>query len=119
MTRTSLLKSDFLMRSLGRPMREQIVSMRPSELTTLEAVDLTNGSTLANYLTQGATRLADRWSNDRSGLISHLNQFAFSRMPTADERIVLAGYLSPAPTAQEIEDVLWAILMMPEFMLVR
>ncbi len=119
MTRTSLLKSDFLMRSLGRPMREQIVSMRPSELTTLEAVDLTNGSTLANYLTQGATRLADRWSNDRSGLISHLNQFAFSRMPTADERIVLEGYLSPAPTAQEIEDVLWAILMMPEFMLVR
>ena len=40
-------------------------------------------------------------------------------MPTADERIVLEGYLSPAPTVQEIEDVLWAILMMPEFILVR
>ncbi|MEJ7592703.1 MAG: DUF1549 domain-containing protein [Planctomycetaceae bacterium] len=119
MTRTSLLKSDFLMRSLGRPMREQIVSMRPSELTTLEAVDLTNGSTLANYLTLGATRLADRWGDDRSGLIDYLNQFAFSRMPTTDERIVLEGFLSPAPTAQEIEDVLWAIFMMPEFMLVR
>ncbi len=119
MTRTSLLKSDFLMRSLGRPMREQIVSMRPSELTTLEAVDLTNGSTLADYLTQGATRLADRWNNDRSGLIEHLHQFAFSRMPAAEERKILEGFLGPAPTAQEIEDVLWAILMMPEFMLVR
>ena len=119
MTRTSLLKSDFLMRSLGRPMREQIVSMRPSELTTLEAVDLTNGSTLANYLTLGATRLADRRSDDRSGLIDYLYQFAFSRKPTTDERSVLEGVLSPAPTSQEIEDVLWAIFMMPEFMLVR
>ena len=119
MTRTSLLKSDFLMRSLGRPMREQIVSMRPSELTTLEAVDLTNGSTLANYLTLGASRLADRWSDDRSGLIDYLNQFAFSRMPTAEERRILESALSPAPAAQEIEDVLWAILMMPEFILVR
>ena len=107
------------MRSLGRPMREQIVSMRPSELTTLEAVDLTNGSTLANYLTQGATQLADRWSDDRSGLIDHLSQFAFSRMPTTEERSILESVLSPAPAAQEIEDVLWAILMMPEFMLVR
>jgi len=119
MTRTSLLKSDFLMRSLGRPMREQIVSMRPSELTTLEAVDLTNGSTLAGYLTRGATRLADRWSDDRSGLINYLNQFAFSRLPTAEERRILEGALGPDPVAQEIEDVLWAILMMPEFMLVR
>ena len=119
MTRTSLMKSDFLMRSLGRPMREQIVSMRPSELTTLEAVDLTNGSILAGYLTLGATRLADRWSDDRSGLINYLNQFAFSRMPTNEERLVLEGALGAAPAAQEIEDVLWAILMMPEFMLVR
>jgi len=119
MTRTSLLKSDFLMRSLGRPMREQIVSMRPSELTTLEAVDLTNGSTLAGYLTRGATRLADRWRDDRSGLINYLNQFAFSRLPTAEERRILEGALGPDPVAQEIEDVLWAILMMPEFMLVR
>ncbi len=119
MTRTSLLKSDFLMRSLGRPMREQIVSMRPSDVTTLEAVDLTNGSTLADYLTQGATRLASEWSGDRSGLINHLTQFALSRPPSADEKRILEDALSPAPAAMEIEDVLWAIFMMPEFMLVR
>ena len=119
MTRTSLMKSDFLMRSLGRPMREQIVSMRPSELTTLEAVDLTNGSTLANYLTIGATHLANRWGDDRSGLITYLNQFALSRMPTPEERRILEAALSPTPTAQQIEDILWVIVMMPEFMLVR
>ena len=119
MTRTSLLKSDFLMRSLGRPMREQIVSMRPSEVTTLEAVDLTNGSTLANYLTQGATRLADRWNDDRSGLVKHLMEFALSRVPSPEEKALLESSLSDAPAPQEIEDVLWAIFMMPEFMLIR
>lgn len=119
MTRTSLLKSDFLMRSLGRPMREQIVSMRPSEVTTLEAVDLTNGSTLANYLTQGATRLADKWSDDRSGLVNHLMEFTLSRSATAAEKALLESSLSDVPTPQEIEDVLWAIFMMPEFMLIR
>ncbi len=119
MTRTSLLKSDFLMRSLGRPMREQIVSMRPSEVTTLEAVDLTNGSTLANYLAQGATQLADRWNDDKSGLVEHLMQFALSRSPTPEETTLMESSLSADPTPQEIEDVLWAIFMMPEFMLIR
>lgn len=119
MTRVSLLKSDFLMRSLGRPMREQIVSMRPSDVTTLEAVDLTNGSTLAEYLTQGAARLASDWSDDRTGFIENLTQFSFSRQPTTDELNVLESALSPSPAAEEIEDVLWAIFMSPEFMLVR
>ncbi len=119
MTRTSLLKSDFLMRSLGRPMREQIVSMRPSEVTTLEAVDLTNGSTLANYLAQGATQLADRWNDDKSGLVMHLMEFALSRSPTAEEKVLLESSLSETPTPQETEDILWAIFMMPEFMLIR
>lgn len=119
MVRASLMKNDFLMRSLGRPFREQIVSMRPAELTTLEAVDLSNGSTLAGYLTQGGNALAENWSSNRTGLVEFLFQFALSRNPTADERATLMSALSPEPTAQEIEDVLWAIFMSPEFLLVR
>jgi hypothetical protein len=119
MVRASLLKSDFLMRSLGRPLREQIVSMRPSELTTLEAIDLSNGSTLAGYLSKGAAALVSEWGNDQVGLIHHLFKFAFSRKPTIDEQTMLVNSLSSPPTEQEVEDVLWAIFMMPEFLLVR
>ena len=54
MVRASLLKNDFLMRALGRPHREQIVSVRPAELSTLEAIDLNNGQLLATRLEQGA-----------------------------------------------------------------
>ncbi len=48
MVRAALVNSDFLMRSLGRPNREQVVTVRPDDLTTLEAVDLSNGQTLAD-----------------------------------------------------------------------
>ena len=107
------------MRSLGRPMREQIVSMRPSDLTTLEAIDLSNGSTLAAYHSKGATSLAEDWNSDRSGLIEYIFRFALSRSPGNDEQQILEASLSPQPSAQEIEDVLWAVFMMPEFLLNR
>lgn len=119
MVRASLLKNDFLMRSLGRPFREQIVSMRPTEFTTLEAIDLSNGATLASYLAKGANNLSDQWPDDNAALVEYLFQFALSRKPTNEEQTILGAALSTRPNPQEIEDVLWAIFMMPEFLLVR
>lgn len=116
MIRASLMKNDFLMRSLGRPFREQIVSMRPTELTTLEAIDLSNGSTLAGYLSIGAVHLANGEHSDKTAIIDHLYEFALSRKPLP--RCILEASLSSPPASQEIEDV-WAIFMTPEFFLVR
>ncbi|MEY3176420.1 MAG: hypothetical protein RLZZ436_4334 [Planctomycetota bacterium] len=119
MVRASLMKNDFLMRSLGRPHREQIVSMRPEELTTLEAIDLANGEVLAGYLRRGASVLQQRWRADRQGLIEHLCRLAWSRDPSDEERAVMLQGLSAEPSAEEIEDLIWAVLMTPEFLLVR
>jgi hypothetical protein len=119
MVRAGLIKNDFLMRSLGRPHREQIVSMRPEELTTLEAIDLSNGSTLAGFLSHGATTLKAQWQSDRDGLIQHVCRFAWSRSPSTEEAVALQEMLSPDPTLQEIEDLLWAVVMTPEFLLIR
>src|SRR4029079_14991442 len=55
--RASLVVADPLMRALGRPNREQVVTTRPDLLTTLEALDLTNGATLASLLDRGAANL--------------------------------------------------------------
>src|SRR5262249_46857745 len=51
--RAALVTADPLMRSLGRPNREQVVTTRPDQLTTLQALDLTNGSILADTLNRG------------------------------------------------------------------
>lgn len=119
MIRTSLIKSDFLMRSLGRPLREQIVSSRPSELTTLEAIDLTNGATLAKYLEEGARNIVNGDWQSSQKLVQHLFVAALSRTPTADEMAVILESLDANPSPQQVEDLLWVLVMMPEFMLVH
>ncbi|WDI43873.1 DUF1549 domain-containing protein [Bremerella sp. P1] len=119
MVRASLLKSDFLMRSLGRPNRDQVVSVRPMELTTLEAIDLSNGDTLANALRQGAKQLNQREWESPQEFVTWLYHFALSRDPTPAERTTLVDSLGPEMPTEAIEDVLWAVFMLPEFQLVH
>ncbi|MCO6456446.1 MAG: DUF1549 domain-containing protein [Pirellulaceae bacterium] len=119
MVRASLLKSDFLMRSLGRPNRDQIVSVRPLELTTLEAIDLANGEALAGVLRRGAeTLLARDWKSPQE-LIEWLYEFSLSRPPTAEELAILTEAIGPELNTAAIEDILWSIVMLPEFQIVR
>ena len=55
--RAALVACDPLMRSLGRPNREQVVSDRPTMLTTLQALDLSNSQLLATTLSKGAAKI--------------------------------------------------------------
>lgn len=119
MVRASLVKSDFLMRTLGRPNRDQIVSMRPNDLTTLEALDLANGDTLALALEAGATRALARFSGKPRELVDWLFVLALSRPPTPAERDAAVEFLGPNPGEQLIQDLIWSVLMQPEFQLVR
>ncbi|MCA9035879.1 MAG: DUF1549 domain-containing protein [Planctomycetaceae bacterium] len=119
MVRASLVKNDFLMKSLGRPLREQIVSMRPSELSTLEAIDLSNGAAFAASLQRGGETLASREWKGRSELIQFVFESTLCRRPTQEEVLAVESFLSREPSPTEIEDLLWAVFMMPEFMLVR
>lgn len=119
MVRASLVKNNFLMRSLGRPHREQIVTVRPDELTTLEALDLSNGEILAITLTRGAKNLlGQRWDSP-DAFVTWLFRAALCREPSAAERSVLVASLGATLTEQGIEDVLWSVVMLPEFQLVR
>lgn len=117
--RASVVASDLLMRALGRPNREQIVSMRPDNLNTLEAIDLANGSVLAGILKKGASSILSSWKGTPQELASDLTRRALTRSPTKEESGLLASTLGATPTAQSVEDVLWMILMLPEFQFVR
>lgn len=119
MVRASLMNSDFLMRSLGRPLREQIVSSRSNELTTLEAIDLTNGATLANVLQAGAKKLSQQEWESPQELVNHLFASALSRKPTEGELEIIVSDFAETITSEQIEDLLWVLVMMPEFMLIH
>ena len=49
--------SSTLTRGLGRPIRDQVTSIRATDATTLQALELTNGDALARWLARGARRM--------------------------------------------------------------
>jgi hypothetical protein len=118
--RASLVASDMLMRSLGRPNREQVVSDRPANLTTLQALDLANSPLLAETLNHGAANVVKRFAGqDSTAIIDWLYEFALSRPPTSDERATAVELLHSPPTQEGVEDLLWAVMMLPEFQIIR
>lgn len=125
MVRASLVKADPLMRSLGRPNRDQIVSMRPTELTTLEAMDLSNGQTLADWLQQGAVKWQSRLGGDQGQvqsireLIDTIYMHALCRPPRTQEAQTIEEMVGPTLELTELEDILWSVVMLPEFQYIR
>ncbi len=117
--RSSLMKSDLLMRTLGRPNREQIVSTRPNDLTTLEAIDLANGPGLASMLERAAASLAAREWKSPETLVDWVYRSALARPPTRAERELARRTLGTPLTATGMQDLLWAVVMLPEFQLIR
>jgi mono/diheme cytochrome c family protein len=118
--RAALVNSDALMRSLGRPNREQVVTTRPEDLSTLVALDLTNGPELAELLDRGAKSIRKQHPDWDTGELAHwLYRSALCRQPTAKELAVAKEIASEPLDDGSVADLLWAVFMLPEFQLVR
>jgi len=118
--RASLVKADALMRSLGRPNRDQIVTSRPNELTALEAVELSTSIDLIEALEEGAKDLIESDSaNDTRLLIDEIYLKLLSRYPDRKEATMLHRALGRNPDQEAVTDLLWALVMTPEFFLIR
>jgi hypothetical protein len=119
-TRASLVPADALMRSLGRPNREQVVTTRPDQLSTLQALDLSNGQILTNLLSRGAAN----WIKAHppalpEQLIADVYLRGLCRRPTTEEITAARDITGSTLTADGVADLLWAVLMLPEFQLIR
>ena len=115
--RASLVANDFLMRSLGRPHRDQVVTSRPSSLTTLQAIDLANGEILSNTLRKGAKNLS--LSEKKDDIPVWLYRHALGRKPTKEEKQILLAVAQNSFNQQGVEDLLWMVFMQPDFQIIR
>ena len=104
---------DPLNRALGRPNRDQVVTRRESLATTLQAMELTNGATLDKLLRTCANRCIERGTG-----IDRIFLAALGREPTGSERHIAAILVGRTATPDGVADLLWSILMLPEFQLV-
>jgi len=116
--RAALVAADPLAVALARPNREQVVTTRPTAATTLQALELTNGETLADLLKRGAESLLTAPAAAKADLIATLYEKALGRKPTGPElqfaREIVGEPVQPAG----VEDFLWAVTMLPEFQLI-
>jgi len=116
--RSSLTIANTLVVALGRPGREQVDTRRDSIATLLQALELTNGATLADTLKKGA----DRWLESKlesRDLVDRIWIRALGRRPNDEERAVVEELVGQTPTRDGVADALWLTLMLPEFQLIH
>lgn len=113
--RASLVNSTLLMRALGRPNREQVVTTRPDDLTTLQALELNNGAEFVAYLNRGAKRLL----SEQKGMVPRLYLETLSREPSDLETEVAREILGNTTSPERVADLLWTVLMLPEFQFIN
>ncbi len=116
--RASLATADALTRALGRPNREQVVTERASTATTLQALELTNGNTLAEKLSAIASDLIAQKMRQPQKIVEHLFGVGLGRAPSQSEMKACAAFFREGLTQNTVEDFLWTVIMLPEFQLV-
>jgi hypothetical protein len=114
--RHGLRNLDRLMRILGRPKRDQVATSRDNRPTTLQALELSNG----DIMHKAVQNVGAKWASSKrtpDQLIEDLFQNAFLRKPTQDEKTAAAGLLGEKPKADSVSDLVWALVLQPEFQL--
>lgn len=113
--RASYLFTDELARAMGRPSREQIVTKRDPYATTLELIELTNGSTLDAMLSAGAAQWMPEFHDSPAHAIRQIFLLALNRTPNENEFETALAMTGDEPGKEIIQDFLWVLLMQPDF----
>lgn len=112
------IPSDPLMTALGRPNREQVTTRRETAATMLQALELSNGNTLAAQLRRAAGVILLKEPRAGADLANELYLHALQRYPTAAELGAAVELLGEPVTQAGLEDFLWIVVMMPEAQLI-
>ncbi len=116
--RASLVALDPFQTALGRPTRENVTTQRNDEATLLQALELTNGAFFHEILQEGATEWLYRYEDDPRQLIHQLYLHFLAREPSEKESNTLMKILGEEPERDDVEDVLWTMVLLPEFQLI-
>jgi hypothetical protein len=117
--RAALVAADSLQVALGRPNREQVITVRASAATTLQALELTNGAELSRILGRGAEKvLTEQKDASGSELAKGIYRTALGRNPTGKELGGAKEMLGQPVQKAGVEDLMWSLAMLPEFQLI-
>lgn len=115
--RASLVKNDPFLTALGRPNRENVSTSRISQANLLQALELTNGNKFNLTLRKGAEIWAQKYQTGES-LVKALYLKALGREPSLKEITLAVKYIGKKPSVEGIQDLVWAVTLLPEFQLI-
>ena len=116
--RAAIVQQDQFMKTLGRPVRENVVTQRDKEATLLQALMLTNSAFFHERINQGATTLINQTEGESDQIIHQLFQNILGRAPTRKEEKILLKALKSDEQEYVLEDIIWTLVMLPEFWLI-
>ncbi len=112
--RASLVQNDPFLTALGRPSRENVTSVRDGQSNLLQAMELTNGELLNETLAKGANSWATHYKSSDE-LIRSVYRQILARDPTDKEHQVAQGLFGDTVEEAQVQDLLWAVVLLPEF----
>ncbi|MCP9768472.1 DUF1549 domain-containing protein [Lacihabitans sp. LS3-19] len=115
--RASLVANNAFLTALGRPTREVVSTNRDSQASLLQALELTNGERLTQVLARGAKYWKAQFKT-RDVIIRVLFSKALGRLPTKSEMSTAQAAMDENPSVEQIQDLFWAVLLLPEFQLI-
>ncbi len=116
-SRASLVKNDVFLTALGRPNRENVSTSRSSQANLLQALELTNGNKFNSVLESGSKKWKGKF-NTNEQLVNELYKISLGRYPKKTELTTANNILGATPKEENIQDLMWAIVLLPEFQLI-
>lgn len=116
--RASLVKNDPFMKALGRPIREVVITKRSDQATLLQALELTNGVFFNETISRGAKKWIAQYGDRPDQLVEAVYQQAFGRKPEPKEQRTAIELLGSPVSESAMQDLLWAVVLLPEFQLI-
>ncbi len=115
--RAAFVANNTFLKSLGRPNREIVSTSRDTQASLLQALELTNGTQLDSALILGSKRWKESYDNTDT-LTEEIFLKALNRKPSPKEKEVAKKALGAKAEEEQIQDFLWAVLLLPEFQLI-
>lgn len=115
--RAALVANNDFLKSLGRPNREIVSTSRDSQASLLQALEMSNGERLNKSLEKGSENWVKNFP-DSGRLTRELYARTLLRKPTEKELDLAKSLFGDQPQQAEVQDLLWAIFLLPEFQMI-
>ena len=115
--RASLVVNNTFLTALGRPNRETVSTSRESQANLLQALELTNGDRFNSVIKKGAENWKQKYKTS-DVIIKEIYKRALGREALPQEYKIANKLLGGNPDTNAIQDLFWAIMLLPEFQII-